>query len=88
MGVDIKKFINSRTVWSFGANKEEVKSSDALYWRSLFADVPNGIKRIAYLSGPALIDAQSSMNQDLAQNKKQYIFYDKNNPHAQGIIIN
>ena len=83
-GTDIKHFINSNAPQATGQVVEEVKSSRDLNWRNLFAFVQPGVRRIAFLSGAALANAQGSPAPGLFQT--QYRYFDKANPGGAGTL--
>lgn len=77
-GIDIRLFTNS-TAWNAtGIASEEVKSSSSIDWRNLFNDIAPGVRRIAFLSGVALANAQASPAPQGFQTRYEY--YDKANP--------
>ena len=83
-GTDIRLFTNSNAWNAIGTVSEEVKSSNNAHWRNLFNDIAPGVRRIAFLSGAALADAQASPAPQLFQT--QYEYYDKANPGGPGTI--
>ena len=82
-GVDIRLFPNSDNINATGTAAEEVKSSNELNWRDLFVDV-NNVRRIAYLGGQALANAQASPPP--IPFYRQYEYHDKANPNGPGAL--